>query len=71
MVREQMQGVCLYPLTVEKQTALRKVLEDLIINTGYARTLRLHQVMARPVCYFLKLVCAALASVLPSLHTAC
>lgn len=34
-----MQGLCLYPLTLEKQTAMRTVLEDLLMNAGYARKL--------------------------------
>lgn len=39
-----MQGPCLYPFSLEKQTALRMVLEDLVINAGFARRLRIQQV---------------------------
>lgn len=44
----QMQGPCLYPFIVEKQTALRMVLEDLLINAGFARRLWIHQAWAHP-----------------------
>lgn len=40
----QLQGVCLYPLTLEKQTALRMVLEDLVINAGFAYDIIIVQV---------------------------
>lgn len=40
----QMQGACLYPFTLEKQTAMRMVLEDLVINSGIARKLSIVQV---------------------------
>lgn len=48
MVRCQMQGPCLFPMTMEKQTALQSVLEDLLINTGFARVLHVEQVLPLP-----------------------
>lgn len=39
-----MQGVCLFPLTLEKQNALRMVIEDLVVDSGFARNLQIVQV---------------------------
>lgn len=48
---KQMQGACLIPLTLEKQTALRMVLEELTVHAGFARIISLQKVRSLQ-CFF-------------------